>query len=154
MKYKQMRRQLKEKGVKPIPLKNTEMYELYIKEFPDYDGGDPGQSLAVKNDKTEVGNKDNTVKLVSSNIYTYIGSGDTPPHMITFMGIQNFVRGEATEVTDELVLSKIVNHKSFVKGKYDMEKAFEADKIEAKKSQNQRDEDVKFQIEMERKNKR
>ena len=45
------------------------------------------------------------VELVSTNIWTYIGSGDEPPYMINFMSKQRFVRGDPVEVTDPDLIS-------------------------------------------------
>jgi len=81
------------------------------------------------------------VTLVSSNIYTYIGQGDSPPHLINFMGRQQFVRGTATEVTDPAVLAKIDGNGCFVKGQVDQSLMFERDEEAKKKAQAQREQD-------------
>lgn len=39
--------------------------------------------------------------------FTYIGGGESSPHVINFMGKQKFVRGQLTEVTDPVVLAKL-----------------------------------------------
>ena len=49
--------------------------------------------------------------------YTYIGGGENSPSVINFMGLQKFVRGELTEVTDPAVLAKLSGVTTFVKGK-------------------------------------
>lgn len=87
----------------------------------------------------------------ADNEYTYIGHGEGEPHMIKFMGIQNFMRGELTTVTDPVVLRKIKNNPCFVKGAYPRDKLFEDDEKAKKKADDQRFEDSKLQIEMERK---
>lgn len=140
MLYKEMRASLKAEGVKPIPLKNTEMYELYIKVNPDYDGGEPELPTVTE--------------LPVSDGWTYIGAGDEPPHMICFMGKQNFVRGQLTQVADKEVLAKLENNHCFIKGEYNMDDAFKADKAAAKVVQLKREEDVKTQIHMERANRK
>ncbi len=90
---------------------------------------------------------------LAGEIYTYVGSGDTPPHMTNFMSMQKFVRGQAVRVTNPIVLGKISHHRDFVKGEVDPESMFAKDEVAAKKVQNQRDEDVKTQIAMDRQNK-
>ena len=137
MQYKEMRAQLKEKGLKPIPLKNTEMYQLYLKTFPDYEGSEP----AVQTEVAKVGNE-----------YTYIGFGDEPPPVIKFMGLQVFTRGIPTMVTNAEVLAKIGTNRSFVKGKVDGERIVEQDELAKKRCEKIREEDTKIQIMSERKN--
>lgn len=91
---------------------------------------------------------------LDGEVYTYVGFGDTPPHMIKFMGLQNFIRGQATTVTRIDVLEKIKNHKCFVKGEVDPDVLFGNDKVAAAKAQFRRDEDMKLQIVMDRKNRK
>lgn len=52
-------------------------------------------------------------------IYTYIGGGDTPPRITNFMGKQEFIIGEPTEVTDPQLLVILEKHRSFKKGEVD-----------------------------------
>lgn len=91
---------------------------------------------------------------LDGDVYTYVGAGDTPPHMIKFLGIQNFIRGQATVVTHPEVLDKIKNHPCFVKGEADQDVMFASDEAAAKEAQDRRDEDVKIQIDMDRVNNR
>lgn len=58
---------------------------------------------------------------VSGTVYTYVGKGESSPQRINFIGRQEFVRGRAVEVTDELVLAKIENNPTFIKGEADAE---------------------------------
>ena len=77
----------------------------------------------------------------TKNTYTYIGGGEDSPGMIKFMGIQDFLLGEATEVTNERVLKKIAGNPCFVKGAVDRKEIFEnADKAK-KKADKRRAED-------------
>jgi len=136
MDIKKMREEL-ESVVDTVPRKNDDVVKLYNEKFSD-------------DEKAE-----NVVSIIEKdNQYTYIGAGDTPPHMICFMGIQNFVRGELTTVTDHDVLAKIAGNQCFVKGVYDMDEAFEADKEAKKKVELQQEEDVKTQIYMDRENRK
>ena len=85
------------------------------------------------------------------NVYTYVGAGDAPPHVINFMGKQEFVRGEAVEVTDPVLLAKIVNNASFVKGSVDPKTLYKADAEAAKKAEEQRKADAKTHAEFQKK---
>lgn len=136
MDIKKMRDELK--GiVDTVPRKNEDVVKLYNEKF----SGD---------EKAE-----NVVSIIAKdNEYTYIGAGDEPPHMIDFMGLQKFIRGELTEVTNPLVLSKISGNKCFVKGAYDKEKLFANDKEAKKEADLQREEDTKTQIYFERQNRK
>lgn len=134
MQVKQMREYLKDK-VETVPRSNTDVELLYRKMSG-----------------TEASNEPNLPD--AGDIYTYIGYGDTPPHTIKFMGIQHFIRGVATKVTDPRVLAKIGGNRSFVKGEADMDKVFAEDELWAKRVQKQREEDVKTQIAIERQNRK
>ena len=124
-----------------VPRKNEDVIALYNEKM----GDTSGLEIAVAETKqvAQVGEE-----------YTYVGSGDTPPHMIKFMGIQNFVRGQPVFVTDARVLAKIGTNRSFVKGKADMEEAFKQDELAAKRAEKQREEDTKIQIMVERANRK
>ena len=54
--------------------------------------------------------------VANENIYTYVGGGESSPIKIKFMGKQEFIRGRATEVTDPIILAKIINNHCFIKG--------------------------------------
>lgn len=140
MEVKEMRAILKELDIK-VPQKNSAVVELYNKEF------DANEVIEeeVKNDKA-------LKSVVSDNEYTYIGQGDTPPQIIKFMGLQVFTRGVATPVTDPVVLEKVKTNSSFVKGEIDGELLYANDEAAKKKVQAIRDEDVKLDIYMQRKN--
>lgn len=60
-----------------------------------------------------------------AEIYTYIGNGDGDPEVTEFMGLQKFILGEPTEVTNETVLTKIANNPSFIKGEMGKVEMFE-----------------------------
>ena len=70
------------------------------------------------------------------------------------MGLQNFIRGVPTRVTNPLVLEKIGGNRSFAKGEVDMEKYFDQDELFAKKSEEIRQEGVKMQIMIDRENRK
>jgi len=128
MEPKAMREALKAANI-TCPVSNKDVIEAYNKAF----------------------NKE-VVTLASSNIYTYIGQGDEPPHMINFMGRQQFIRGTPTEVTDMGVINKIRTNPCFVAGKVDQSELFARDEAAKKQVEKQRMEDLKLQIEMERVN--
>ena len=75
--------------------------------------------------------------------FTYVGGGADSPSVINFMGRQEFVRGEATEVTDKIVLNKIKNCPTFVEGEVSQKDLSENDKAAAKKEAKQKEEDKK-----------
>lgn len=64
---------------------------------------------------------------VEGEVYTYIGKGTEIPRRINFMGLQPFVRGQATEVTNPTVLKKLKGHPCFVEGEVDPDELDEAD---------------------------
>jgi hypothetical protein len=159
MEYKEMRAELKEAGVKPVPLKNTEMYQLYIKENPDYDGGEPGGGKLKDMDMNPAGFiQDISPKVTDNQIveageeYTYIGVGETPPQITKYMGIQTFTRGIPVMVTDKRILARIAGNASFVKGKVDGEVLIEQDELAKKRCDKIREEDTKIQIMCDRAN--
>lgn len=133
----EMREYLKDK-VKTVPRSNKDVEALYLDLT--------GMTLS-KNNETQPG-------ALTDNVYTYIGYGDTPPHMIKFMDIQVFTRGQPTPVTDPRVLAKIGLNRSFVKGEADMDEVFKQDELAAKRAQKQREEDQKLQIMVERQNRK
>ena len=90
----------------------------------------------------------------AGEIWTYIGGGVSPPHTTKYMGIQNFIRGVPTRVTDPRVLEKIGSNRCFAKGEVDMDYYFEQEEIEAKRLQEIRDEGLKLQIMIERENRK
>ena len=140
-----MRQELREAG-KHVPRSNKDTEEAYSKMTC-------GEVLAIPPIKSkEECSTETVVKLVSSNIYTYVGAGDTPPHMINFMGMQNFIRGQATEVTNQTVLDKIKTNPCFKKGKVNMDELFEKDKIEKNKAEEQNKKNQILELEMKRKN--
>lgn len=62
-----------------------------------------------------------------ANIYTYVGAGSSSPQVITLMGKQRFVRGQATEVTDVEILRKIAGIHTFRAGEVSAEELHEID---------------------------
>lgn len=144
MNVKEMREYLKDK-VATVPRSNKDVELLYRKM----------NGLEVQEMVQDVPREAIEPKAVSTGEeWTYVGWGDTPPHMIKFMGIQNFIRGTPVKVTDPRVLEKIKDNRSFVKGAVDMDKIFEQDELAAKKAQKQREEDQKIQIMVERENRK
>jgi hypothetical protein len=78
------------------------------------------------------------------NVFTYVGKGEDSPRRIKFMGRQTFIRGEATEVTDEIVLAKVKINPCFVEGVVDIEDIADADEDAAAKANAQRAEDKRI----------
>lgn len=68
----------------------------------------------------------NPEKAEKAETYTYVGAGTDIPDVIKFMGLQEFVRGEETAVTNPRVLEKIKDHPCFVKGAADRKAMHEA----------------------------
>jgi len=131
MEVKQMREVLKDAGVNPVPRSNKDVIALYNQKFSQTDIEDVVE-------KTE----EKVVSIESTGrTFTYIGSGDEPPHLINFMGMQKFVRGQATKVSNPLVLAKISNNSAFVSGKIDSDLMFTRDEAEKKKANDQREKD-------------
>ena len=150
MEHKVMRSILREAGIH-VPRSNEDLeaaYKAYVektyKQGPHTAEKVAGEALNKAEDKV--------IKLVSTNIWTYVGAGETPPHMIDFMGLEKFIRGQAKEVTNKEVLEKIKIHPCFVKGTVDQDTLFNMDEEARKKADEQRFEDLKTQIEVERKN--
>ena len=140
MNHKEMREAIRAAG-QHVPRSNEDVKAAY-------------KALTDSTDNKELPNNDGkVVTLVNKNIYTYVGAGDEPPHMINFMGLQKFVRGKEVEVTNPEILAKIDGNPSFIKGKADPEKMFENDEKAKKKADAQRFEDQKMQIAMDRQNK-
>lgn len=151
MEPKEMRVKLKEAGI-TCPVSNRDVITKYNEHFSGFEEAKPTDLLvAPEVEKSEISTP-KIVTLVSSNIYTYVGQGDEPPHMINFMGRHKFVRGQATEVKDPDIRKKLESHRCFVKGEIDTKILFENDEAAKKKADAQRDEDVKTQIQMDRKN--
>lgn len=151
MNTKEMRQALRDAG-HHVPRSNEETIDAYNKAFGD-DSTQYGEStmepVQAVQDQINIA-KTNVVKLASSNIWTYIGSGDTPPHLINFMGMQKFIRGQPVEVTNQTVIDKLKNNPCFVKGKVDQELLFKRDEEARERAEKQRFEDLKLQIETER----
>lgn len=137
MNHKDMREKLKG-VVESIPRSNEDMVKLYNETFPD--------------DQVEV--TPTVSEVIKNNVYTYIGQGDKPPHMIKFMGKQVFVRGDPVEVTDPEVLAKVKINPCFTNDKVDKEKLYEQDEIEAQKVEEQRNKDIETQLWADRNNKK
>lgn len=136
MKTKDMREALKANG-HHVPRSNDDVIKLYNEIFMD----------------AEQKENDKEVPLVlGDNIFTYVGAGDEPPHMINFMGRQVFVRGKPTEVTDLELLLKVRGHKCFVEGDADVEKMHENDVKEAERANQTRLHDQQMQAAAERQN--
>lgn len=148
MNTKEMRQALREAG-HHVPRSNKETIEAYNKAFPAADKWSE-EEVKVTEARNVESSKTNVVKLASSNVFTYIGAGDTPPHMIDFMGRQKFIRGMATPVEDPVVVKAISNHKCFVKGEVDKDVMFKSDEIERKKAEEQLKKDRILQAEIER----
>jgi hypothetical protein len=81
----------------------------------------------------------------TGEFYTYVGGGEDSPRVVNFMGLQEFVRGEATEVTDSMVLAKIKNHPCFIQGEADQKALHTYDMDEKKKADEQRKKDFRTQ---------
>ena len=78
------------------------------------------------------------------NVFTYVGGGEDSPRRIKFMGLQTFIRGEATEVTNEIVLAKVKVNPCFVEGEVDIEDLADADEDAAAAANAQRAEDKRI----------
>jgi len=139
-----MRQELREGG-QHVPRSNSDLIEAYKKFTTPTENGP--ETIDPPVEKPPVP----TVKLVSSNIYTYVGTGDAPPHKIKFMNIQWFTRGLSVEVKPE-ILEKVRKNASFVKGKVDMETYYEQDEIEKKRAEEQRKVDRQIQAQADRLN--
>lgn len=79
-----------------------------------------------------------------TKVFTYVGGGEDSPRKIKFMGRQTFIRGEATEVSDPILLAKIEVNPSFVEGEVDPESLHDADEAAAEKAAAQKAEDKKL----------
>lgn len=128
MEIKEMREKLRD-VVETVPRSNDAVVALYNEKFPE--------------DAQEVTEIVKPVK--SDNIYTYIGAGHEPPSVIKFMGIQSFIRGKATPVTNPTVLAKIKNHPCFVNGEVEADELVERDSKEDKRVEEQRQKDMQTQ---------
>lgn len=62
-----------------------------------------------------------------AKIFTYVGAGEDPPRKINFLGLQEFIRGKAVEVTHPTVLGKLQGHPCFVEGEVEMEDLHDQD---------------------------
>ena len=134
MQIKEMRQYLKNK-VDKVPRSNADVELLYNKLT--------SVTLPEASDMKPAG-----------EIWTYIGGGVSPPHTTKYMGIQNFIRGVPTRVTDPRVLEKIGSNRCFAKGEVDMDYYFEQEEIEAKRLEGIREEGLKMQIMIERENRK
>lgn len=129
MEVKDMREKLRD-VVETVPRSNEAVVALYNEKFPD-----------------DVQETQQIVKPVKSeNIYTYIGAGHEPPSVIKFMGIQSFIRGKATVVTNPTVLEKIKNHPCFVKGEVEADELVERDSEADRRVEEQRQKDIQTQL--------
>lgn len=89
-----------------------------------------------KDDELEEANK-----VAEGEVFTYVGGGEDSPRVINFMGMQQFVRGRATAVTNPVVLSKIRNNPTFVEGEVDEEELYAYDEKAKAEADAQRAED-------------
>jgi hypothetical protein len=158
MKTADMRQALRDKGI-PVRRSNEDVQadynEMKKKETEEQQGIEKlteGQVKLLSEAKKELDAEIPPIRLASTNEWTYIGAGDEPPHMINFMGMQKFVRGQATSVSNPLVIEKIKSHRCFVKGSVDPEVLFTNDEKAKKEVELKREEDVKIQIMAERAN--
>ena len=119
MEIKQIREELKAL-MDTVPRSNKDVIAAYKKFFPDAD-------------LSELEGEAPVVKLVQEEkeIWTYVGFGATPPPVIKFMGIQTFMRGTPTEVTDPRILAKIKGNKSFIKGEVNPDQLIAQDEAAA-----------------------
>jgi hypothetical protein len=148
MEVKEMREILKPM-VETVPRKNEDVIKLYNEKFPN--------EISIHsevNDPTSFEAKQPLKLVPSDNEYTYIGAGDTPPHMIKFMGLQVFTRGQLTKVTNPIVLEKIKDNRCFVKGAVSQEVLYENDEKAAAEAKRQRESDQELQILVERENRK
>lgn len=81
----------------------------------------------------------------AGRVFTYIGQGEDPPRKINFMGVQEFVRGKAVEITDPAVLRKVKSNPAFKEGEVDMEALHAQDEEAAKKADRRRAVEKKIQ---------
>lgn len=88
---------------------------------------------------------------IEPEIYTYVGKGADSPRVIDFMGMQRFVRGEATEVTNPVVLAKLKGHPTFVEGEVGQEQLHNIDEEGAASEKQQRAKDAAIEAEFRRK---
>ena len=86
--------------------------------------------------------------------YTYIGSGESSPSFITFMGRVDFMLGEEVEVTDEVALKKLKGNKCFKEGSVDSAEIMKSAKVAKEEANAQRKEDAQTQINASRTRKR
>ena len=140
MQVRAMREFLKDK-IETVPRSNKDVENLYNKM----------NGIEVEPRVIEVQPK---ALPEAGEIWTYVGYGVTPPHTTKYMGLQNFIRGVPTRVTNPLVLEKIGGNRSFAKGEVDMEKYFDQDELFAKKAEEIRQEGVKMQIMIDRENRK
>jgi len=92
--------------------------------------------------------------VAASNEVTYVGAGENPPHMIDFMGLQKFVRGQPVEVFNPVVLEKVKRHRCFVFGRVDQDELFKQDDEARAIADKQRRDDERTQLEAEKHNKK
>lgn len=113
--------------------------------------------MSKKNVKQEEPKDDTQTKTIKKEntegkVYTYVGGGEDSPRVINFMGRQKFVRGQATEVTDPLVLDKLKNHPTFAEGEVDQEDLHEYDEKAKEEADAQREQDKITQAAAKKKN--
>ena len=151
MQIKEMRQYLKNK-VDKVPRSNADVELLYNKLQPI--GSRELADRAMINDEDEYCAPDESYMEPAGEVWTYIGGGVSPPHTTKYMGIQHFIRGVPTRVTDPRVLEKIGSNRCFAKGEVDMDYYFEQEELEAKRLEGIREEGLKMQIMIERENRK
>lgn len=101
---------------------------------------------AVKNEKITKGESqkiDSSLSKSKAAVFTYIGGGEDSPRIIEFMGgRQRFVRGQATEVTDPIVLAKVVNNPCFISGEIAVDQLHQYDEHAKAQADDQRKKDI------------
>lgn len=80
-------------------------------------------------------------KKEKGRVFTYIGGGEDAPRVTKFMGIQEFILGRPTEVTNEQVLRKIVGNPTFVEGEMSVEEIHKLEEKAREDAEAQRAED-------------
>lgn len=152
MQVKAMREYLKDK-VETVPRSNADVEKMFNHMTNPIQPIDEQKSLNELVDE-KFPRKEPTPAVEAGEIWTYVGFGVTPPHTTKYMGIQHFIRGVPTKVTDPRVLEKIGGNRSFAKGEVDMEYYFEQDEKFAKRAEEIRQEGVKMQIMIDRENRK
>jgi len=100
--------------------------------------------------EVKVDHKSDPRKSKGAATFTYVGAGADSPRLINFMGRQEFVRGEETEVTDPEVLAKLYGNPTFVQGAADQRTLHRIDEEGARAEKAQRQEDRRTQSAFDR----